>query len=83
MQHPGKIVVASQHYPPDRSTTAAIMAEIASHLAGKREVVVLSGSPGPVPESFAGPNTPKVIAIRNRMANKAALVRRGFIRGLA
>jgi colanic acid biosynthesis glycosyl transferase WcaI len=28
MAAPGKVVVVSQHYPPDPSTTAAIMAEI-------------------------------------------------------
>ncbi|MCJ9706855.1 glycosyltransferase WbuB, partial [Bradyrhizobium sp. SHOUNA76] len=43
MQPSGKIVVASQHYPPDTSTTAAIMAEIACRLAAGHEVVVLSG----------------------------------------
>ncbi|MGX4770675.1 hypothetical protein ACWAUC_12865 [Bradyrhizobium guangdongense] len=42
----GKIVVASHHYPPDPSTTAAIMAEIACRLATEHEVEVLSGSPG-------------------------------------
>lgn len=76
MQPSGKIVVASQHYPPDVSTTAAIMAEIASRLAAKRDVLVLSGSPGPVPESAVGARNPSVIAIRNRMTNKDALVRR-------
>ena len=37
----GKIVVASQHYPPDTSTTAAIMAEIACRLAER--MIRLSG----------------------------------------
>lgn len=76
MQPSGKIVVASQHYPPDSSTTAAIMAEIAWRLAAKREVLVLSGSPGPAPGCPAGPNGPSVVAVKNRMTNKAALVRR-------
>ncbi|MBR0843931.1 glycosyltransferase family 4 protein [Bradyrhizobium liaoningense] len=77
MQSEGKIVVASQHYPPDTSTTAAIMAEIACHLAVGHEVVVLSGSPGPLPAALTGSGKPRVIAIKNRMAGKAALVRRG------
>ena len=72
----GKIVVASQHYPPDTSTTAAIMAEIACRLAAEHEVVVLSGWPGPLPASQSGPGRPRVVAIKNRMASKAALVRR-------
>jgi glycosyltransferase involved in cell wall biosynthesis len=77
MQSQGKIVVASQHYPPDPSTTAAIMAEIACRVAGDHEVVVLSGSPGALPASQTGPGRPRVVAIKNRMAGKAALVRRG------
>ena len=77
MQSQGKIVVASQHYPPDTSTTAAIMAEIACRLAAGHEVVVLSGSPGALPASQTGPRKPRVVAIRNRMAGKAALVQRG------
>ena len=43
---PGKVVIISQHYPPDPSTTAAIMAEIAGALALDAEVLVLSGTPG-------------------------------------
>jgi glycosyltransferase involved in cell wall biosynthesis len=78
MQSQGKIVVASQHYPPDPSTTAAIMADIACRLACDHEVVVLSGSPGALPASQIGPDKPRVVAVKNRMAGKAALVRRGF-----
>ncbi|SFU60607.1 glycosyltransferase family 4 protein [Bradyrhizobium arachidis] len=77
MQSQGKIVVASQHYPPDPSTTAAIMAEIACRIAGDREVVVLSGSPGALPASQIGPGKPRVVAVKNRITGKAALVRRG------
>ncbi|MCK1704432.1 glycosyltransferase family 4 protein [Bradyrhizobium sp. 146] len=77
MQPRGKIVVASQHYPPDPSTTAAIMAEIACRIAGDHEVVVLSGSSGALPASQTGPGKPRVVAIKNRMTGKAALVRRG------
>lgn len=76
MQSPRKIVVASQHYPPDPSTTAAIMAEIACRLAQDCEVVVLSGTPGAVPASQTGPGKPAVIPLKNRMTGKAALVRR-------
>ncbi|MFT4116952.1 glycosyltransferase family 4 protein [Bradyrhizobium sp.] len=77
MQSSGKIVVASQHYPPDPSTTAAIMAAIACHLAASHEVVVLSGSPGALPASQTGPGKPRLVAIKNRMAGKAALMQRG------
>jgi glycosyltransferase involved in cell wall biosynthesis len=76
MHAPGKIVVASQHYPPDPSTTAAIMAEIACRLANGHEVVVLSGSSGASPTAPTVPGKPRIVAVRNRMAGKAALVRR-------
>jgi glycosyltransferase involved in cell wall biosynthesis len=76
MRSAGKIVVASQHYPPDPSTTAAIMAEIACRLAADHEVVVLSGSPGALPAALTGPGKPRVVAVRNRMTGKAALTRR-------
>src|SRR3569623_179881 len=72
----GKFVVASQLYPPDPSTSAAIMAEIACHLAREHEVIVLSGMPGAVPEP-AGEGRPRVVPVRNSMPGKAALVRRG------
>ncbi|AMA59242.1 glycosyltransferase family 4 protein [Bradyrhizobium sp. CCGE-LA001] len=78
MQSSGKIVVASQHYPPDTSTTASIMAEIACRLAQDHDVVVLSGSPGALPASQTGPGKPRVVMVRNRMAGKAALLRRGL-----
>src|ERR1700739_2289118 len=46
MQKPGKIVIASQHSPPDQSTTAAIMSAISGHLALDAPVLVLSGMAG-------------------------------------
>lgn len=52
------------------------MAEIACRLAPKHEVLVLSGSPGPLPASHVGPGKPTVLAVKNRMAKKAALIRR-------
>jgi putative colanic acid biosynthesis glycosyltransferase WcaI len=74
MQGSAKLVVVSQHYPPDPSTTAAIMAAIANHLALAAEVVVLSGTPG----SAASPSAarPAIVEVRNRMTAKAALFRR-------
>jgi glycosyltransferase involved in cell wall biosynthesis len=53
------------------------MAEIACRVAGDHEVVVLSGS-GALPASQIGPGKPRVITVKNRMAGKAALVRRGL-----
>ena len=47
MQTKNKIIVVSQHYPPDRSTTAAILSAIAEHLAMEAPVLVVSGRRDP------------------------------------
>jgi glycosyltransferase involved in cell wall biosynthesis len=76
MREPGKVVIVSQHYPPDSSTTAAIMADIAEHLAVEGPVLVLSGTPGSATNDAAPSNRPDVVEIKNRMPGKAALIRR-------
>src|SRR5689334_863788 len=70
----GKVVIVTQHYRPDPSTTAAIMTEIAGHLGKTSEVLVLSGTPGSAIE-----NSGRVIVreLRRRMTVKADLVKRG------
>jgi colanic acid biosynthesis glycosyl transferase WcaI len=72
-----KVIVVSQHYPPDPSTTAAIMAEISEHLAARHAVLVLSGTPGSA-TSDAASNRPVVAEIRNRIPEKGALLRRAM-----
>jgi glycosyltransferase involved in cell wall biosynthesis len=74
MRQSGKVVIVTQHYPPDQSTTAAIMQAIACHLAQQAPVLVLSGSPGSA--SSGSSVEPDVVEIRNRMPAKAALIRR-------
>ena len=74
MQKSGKVVVVSQHYPPDHSTTAAIMAAIANRVASQAEVLVLSGMPGSASTASAG--KPAVVEIRNWMPGKAVLIKR-------
>jgi colanic acid biosynthesis glycosyl transferase WcaI len=78
MRKPGKVVVVSQHYLPDRSTTAAIMSAIAGHLAMQAPVLVLSGTPGS--KSLGGVNSgePTVIEIKNWMPGKVALFKRAI-----
>jgi colanic acid biosynthesis glycosyl transferase WcaI len=76
MQQSAKIVVVSQHYPPDHSTTAAIMVAIATHLASQAPLLVLSGTPGSANQETIGSGRPAVVEIKNRMAAKAALIRR-------
>lgn len=71
-----KVVVISQHYPPDTSTTAAIMWKIAEHLAAERPVLVLSGWAGSATQDPAPSKRPVVVEIKNRMAAKGALIKR-------
>jgi colanic acid biosynthesis glycosyl transferase WcaI len=76
MQKSGKVVVVSQHYPPDPSTTAAIMAAISDRVAQQADVLVLSGTAGSASLMSAG--KPDVVEVRNRMPGKAALVKRAM-----
>ena len=76
MQKPGKIVVASQHYPPDQSTTAAIMSAISGHLALAAPVLVLSGMAGSASVQSNHANRPTVVEIKNWLPGKAVLIKR-------
>jgi glycosyltransferase involved in cell wall biosynthesis len=76
MQSYGKVVVVSQHYPPDPSTPAAIMAAIGERVAQEAEVLVLSGTAGSAAKAAAG--KPAVVEIRNWMPGKAALLKRAL-----
>ena len=76
MQKSGKVVVVSQHYPPDPGTTAAIMAAISDHVAREADVLVLSGTENSASVASAG--KPEVVEVRNRMPGKAALVKRAL-----
>lgn len=74
MQKSGKVVIVSQHYPPDHSTTAAIMAAIANRVARDNEVLVLSGMSGSA--AAPAPGRPAVAEVRNWIPGKAALIKR-------
>ena len=74
MQKSRKIVVVSQHYPPDHSTTAAILSAIAEHLATEAPVLVLSGTSGFVSSEKC--EKLSVVEIKNWMPAKAALIKR-------
>ena len=79
MRTPGKIVIVSQHYAPDQSTTASIVSAIATHLAKAMEVLVLSGSSGSLPHQLRNADQPIVIEIRNSMPEKTALSKRALL----
>jgi putative colanic acid biosynthesis glycosyltransferase WcaI len=76
MQKPGKILIASQHYLPDSSTTSVYMTAIAEGLAVGNEVVVLSGSPNSGSKTSTDQTNPMVIEIPNWIPQKDALIRR-------
>jgi putative colanic acid biosynthesis glycosyltransferase WcaI len=76
MQKSGKVLVVSQHYPPDPSTTAAIMAAISERVAREADVLVLSGTAGSATAASAG--KPEVVEVRNWMPGKAALLKRAL-----
>jgi glycosyltransferase involved in cell wall biosynthesis len=78
MRKIAKIVIVSQHYPPDGSTTAAIMAAIAGHLVAVAPVTVLSGMPGSAIDAATNLGQPAVIEIKNKLPEKAALIRRAI-----
>src|SRR5664279_1717293 len=78
MQQPGKILIASQHYLPDSSTTAVYMTAIAEGLAVDNRVVVLSGSPNSGSKSKTDQTNPTVIEIPNWIPQKGALIRRAI-----
>src|SRR5579871_5690659 len=71
----GKILVVSQHYPPDPTTTATYIGEIARALTAERRVVVLSGS---ARSATSGVANPQVIEIAGAAAPKHALARRAI-----
>jgi colanic acid biosynthesis glycosyl transferase WcaI len=74
MSGPQKIVVVSQHYPPDRSTTAVILSTIAEHLAAQAPVLVVSGTPG----SSEGAEGSSIVEIGKRLPPKGPLIRRAM-----
>jgi colanic acid biosynthesis glycosyl transferase WcaI len=76
MQKSGKVLVVSQHYPPDPSTTAAIMAAISERVAREADVLVLSGTAGSATAASAG--KPEVVEVRNWVPGKAALLKRAL-----
>jgi colanic acid biosynthesis glycosyl transferase WcaI len=76
MQQSGKVVVVSQHYPPDPSTTAAIMAAIGEYVAREADVLVLSGTAGSAAKAAGG--KPQVVEVGNWMPGKAALLKRAL-----
>ena len=73
----GKVVIVSQHYAPDQSTTANIVTAIATHLAKTMKVMVLSGTTGSLPQQLRD-DEPVVKRIKNSLPDKTALSKRAL-----
>lgn len=71
-----RLVIVSEYYSPDPSTTSEIITTIATHLANGIPVLVLSGTAGSASADSAG--KPTVIEISKRQTEKGALVRRAI-----
>ena len=74
----GKIVMVSQYYAPDPTTTATYLTAIAEGLQTEREVLVISGTAGSAAAAAAGTGRPRVVEVSDWVPEKHALVRRAI-----
>jgi glycosyltransferase involved in cell wall biosynthesis len=79
MRRPGKIVIVSQHFAPDPTTTATYLTAIAGGLSADREVLVISGT---AHSGSRGTAQPRVVEVRAWTPAKDALVRRAIAMAL-
>ena len=80
-----KVIIVSQYYAPDPSTTAVYMTAIAETLARDMPVVVLSGTAPAAPSARSAgeaQHRPSVIPIRCRQPRKSALASRAVAMAL-
>ncbi|MET4445551.1 colanic acid biosynthesis glycosyl transferase WcaI [Bradyrhizobium sp. GM2.2] len=71
-----RLFIATQHYPPDQTTTAVYLGQIARALTADGEVIVFSGTAGSRLSSTE--NEPEVVEISTWTPKKHALVRRAI-----
>ena len=76
MHNSARLILATQFYPPDTSTTAVYLGQIADTLAMDNQVVVISAAPNLDSPGADRSNNPAVIEIRNWNPRKSALVQR-------
>lgn len=82
MRTPGKIVIVSQYYAPDPSTTATYLTAIADGLKTDREVLVISGTARSAAVALSGTAQPRVVEVSAWTPQKDALVRRAIAMAL-
>jgi len=71
-----RFILATEFYPPDKSTTATYLGAIADAIALDMKTVVLSGTPGSARPAGTGSNTPDIVEIANWKPPKDALAKR-------
>lgn len=76
MHNPARLILATQFYPPDTSTTAVYLGQIAETLATDNEVVVISATPSRDSPDADPRSNPTIIEIGNWNPRKSALVQR-------
>jgi colanic acid biosynthesis glycosyl transferase WcaI len=76
MHTPGKIVIVSQYYAPDPTTTATYMTAIAGALSADWEVLVISGTLRDVSSDTPHPAQPRIVEVASWTPVKTALIRR-------
>jgi colanic acid biosynthesis glycosyl transferase WcaI len=76
MHTPGKIVIASQYYAPDPSTTATYITAIAEGLNTDCEVLVISGTTRSASVAAPQDAQPRIVEVASWTPEKAALIRR-------
>jgi glycosyltransferase involved in cell wall biosynthesis len=74
----GKIVIVSQHYAPDPSTTASYLTAIAEGLLTDYEVLVISGTAHSASPRVSGKTEPHVVEVKTWTPKKNALARRAI-----
>jgi colanic acid biosynthesis glycosyl transferase WcaI len=75
MHTPGKIVIVSQYYAPDPTTTATYMTAIADALSTDWEVLVISGTVRAASPATQ-PVQPRIVEVASWAPVKTALIRR-------
>jgi colanic acid biosynthesis glycosyl transferase WcaI len=82
MRPRGKIVIVSQHYAPDPTTTATYLTAIADGLKTECEVLVISGTAGSASAAAADAVYPRVVEVKSLTPEKDALARRAIAMAL-
>jgi colanic acid biosynthesis glycosyl transferase WcaI len=78
METSPKLILATQFYPPDTSTTAVYLGKIAEGLASENNVTVLAATPNSASRSAGATGNPTVIEIGTWNPKKSALIQRSI-----